>query len=91
MIQHWQAGIRVAKQLFEEIRGQGSSTLIERSRFASSLESDEEAISAALTTEWSSSAVKRHVNRLKLIKRQVFERGKLDLLQKRVCHRAVSA
>jgi len=39
---------------------------------------------AGLSTEWSSGQVEGHVNRLKLIKRQMFGRGKPDLLRKRV-------
>ncbi len=34
--------------------------------------------------EWNSGAVEGHVNRIKMIKRQMFGRANLDLLRKRI-------
>ena len=51
--------------------------------FAQGLQADEGAVRAALTSEWSNGQVEGQVNRLKLIKRQMFGRAKFDLLRKR--------
>lgn len=52
--------------------------------FAESLERDRAAVVAGLTQEWSSGPVEGHVNRVKMVKRQMFGRAKLDLLRRRV-------
>jgi transposase len=65
-----------------------SSELAEFRNFAASLIRDKDAIIAALNTSWSSGQVEGHINRLKLIKREMFGRGKLDLLEKRLQYRA---
>ncbi len=41
-------------------------------------------MAAVLTSEWSNGPTEGHINKLKLIKRQMFGRAKLDLLRKRV-------
>ena len=56
-------------------------------RFASGLRSDYAEVAAALTYEWSNGPTEGHINKLKLIKRQMFGRAKLDLLRKRIMHR----
>lgn len=56
-------------------------------RFASGLRSDYSEVAAALTYEWSNGPTEGHINKLKLIKRQMFGRAKLDLLRKRIMHR----
>jgi transposase len=55
--------------------------------FAQSLEQDKAAVLAALTLPWSNGQVEGQVNRLKLIKRQMYGRAKFDLLRARVLHR----
>ncbi len=52
--------------------------------FASGLRRDWDAVMAGLTLRWNSGPVEGHVNRIKMIKRQMFGRAKLDLLRKRV-------
>ncbi|MFL5289633.1 MAG: ISL3 family transposase, partial [Rhodopila sp.] len=52
--------------------------------FAAGLEGDSSAISAALTTPWSNGQTEGQVNRLKLIKRQMFGHASFDLLRRRV-------
>jgi transposase len=52
--------------------------------FATGLEGDSAAISAALTTPWSNGQTEGQVNRLKLIKRQMFGHASFDLLRRRV-------
>ena len=45
---------------------------------------DQDAVTAELSLPWSSGAVESHVNRIKMLKRQMFGRAKPDLLRKRV-------
>ncbi|MFI1259139.1 hypothetical protein ACH4U6_36125 [Streptomyces netropsis] len=52
--------------------------------FASGLRKDWNAVMADLTLHWNSGAVEGHVNRIKMLKRQMFGRAKHDLLRKRV-------
>jgi transposase len=56
----------------------------ELSGFARSLEKDKDAVLAALVLPWSNGQVEGHVNRLKLIKRQMYGRAHFDLLRVRV-------
>jgi transposase len=51
---------------------------------AASLRQDEAAVRAALTEPWSNGPVEGHINRLKLIKRQMYGRAGLELLRARV-------
>jgi transposase len=53
-------------------------------RFAAGLRRDWEAVVAGLLLEWSNGPVEGHVNRLKLIKRQMFGRASFGLLRARV-------
>jgi transposase len=48
------------------------------------LRRDQDAVTAGLTLPWSSGAVEGHVNRIKMLKRQMFGRAKPDLLRKRI-------
>jgi transposase len=52
--------------------------------YATGLKRDYDAVLAGLTLPHSSGAVEGHVNRIKMIKRQMFGRANLDLLRKRV-------
>ena len=52
--------------------------------FAAGLRNDLDAVTAGLTTHYSSGAVEGTVNRIKMIKRQMFGRAKFDLLRKRI-------
>jgi transposase len=60
-----------------------SSTLEALQRFASGLREDYEAVKAGVTLPWSTSPVEGHINRLKMVKRQMFGRARLDLLSRR--------
>jgi transposase len=55
--------------------------------FAKGLRSDCAAVRAALSSEWSNGQVEGQVNRVKLIKRQMYGRAKFDLLRQRVLYR----
>jgi transposase len=52
--------------------------------FSRNLQRDWPAVSAGLTQHWNSGCVEGHVNKLKVIKRQMFGRARFDLLRKRV-------
>jgi transposase len=54
--------------------------------YANGLTRDYDAVRNGLTLTHSSGAVEGQVNRIKMIKRQMFGRAKLDLLRKRVLH-----
>jgi transposase len=60
-----------------------SSTLDALRRFAKGLSEDYEAIKAGVTVPWSTSPVEGHINRLKMVKRQMVGRAHLDLLSSR--------
>lgn len=55
---------------------------------ANGLTTDLQAVRAALGYEWSQGQVEGQVHRLKLVKRQMYGRGKLDLLRARVLRAA---
>jgi transposase len=52
--------------------------------FSRNLHRDWAAVHAGLTERWSSGSVEGHVNKLKVVKRQMFGRARFDLLRKRV-------
>jgi transposase len=52
--------------------------------FASGVIKDQAAVSAAITSPWSNGQTEGQITKLKLVKRQMYGRGKLDLLQARV-------
>jgi transposase len=88
----------LARDFAEIVRGRRSDELrgwlIEAARsgpaefvgFAQGLTPDLEAVKAALEYEWSNGQVEGQVNRLKLLKRQMYGRAKFDLLRARVLH-----
>src|SRR5207247_7558216 len=60
-----------------------ASTLEALQRFAKGLYEDDEAVKAGVTLPWSTGPVEGHINRLKMLKRQMFGRARLDLLSRR--------
>lgn len=54
--------------------------------FAEELQTDDDAVRAAMTSPWSSGPVEGQVNRLKFIKRQMYGRANFDLLRLRVLY-----
>lgn len=72
---------------FEEWVGQAeSSGLAELKGFAEGLRKDRAAVVEALKSPWSNGQTEGQVNRLKMIKRQMFGRAKFDLLRARVLY-----
>jgi transposase len=60
------------------------SGIPEFASFATALENDISAVRAALTWEWSNGQLEGQINRLKLLKRQMYGRANFDLLRIRV-------
>jgi transposase len=59
------------------------STLGVFQRFAQGLRDDYAAVKAGMTLSWSTGPVEGHINHLKMLKRQMFGRARLDLLSRR--------
>jgi transposase len=62
------------------------SGLKELAAYARSLETDYAAVKAGLLMPWSNGQTEGQVNKLKLVKRQMYGRAKFDLLRVRVLH-----
>lgn len=77
---------RSLNQLNEWLRATMQRKLKEYVSFARGLSEDYEAVKNALRYEWSNGQLEGWVNRLKLIKRQMYGRAKFDLLKARVLH-----
>lgn len=78
---------RGGHQIEEWIKRATASSFPELRGFAAGLLNDFDAVRAGLTQHWSSGAVEGNVNRIKMIKRQMYGRAKLDLLRKRILAR----
>jgi transposase len=52
--------------------------------FADSIERDRAVVEAALILPWSTGPVEGRINKLKLVKRQIYGRANFDLLRQRV-------
>ncbi len=52
--------------------------------FANGIIKDREAVQAAIASAWSNGQTEGQICKLKLVKRQMYGRGKIDLLQARV-------
>jgi transposase len=74
---------RQPAQLDPWLKGATTSALEAMQRFALGLRDDYEAVKAGVTVSWSTSPVEGHINRLKMLKRQMFGRAHLDLLSRR--------
>lgn len=86
----------LVEEFVKLIRGQGSmsiglwivkafnSGIKELRSFANGLQKDFLAVQAATVSEWSNGQTEEQINRLKLLKRQMYGRTKFDLLKARV-------
>ncbi|MDX2291821.1 MULTISPECIES: ISL3 family transposase [Streptomyces] len=72
------------EQLPEWIASAAATDLPSLQRFARHLERDLDAVTAGLSHPWNSGVVEGHVNRIKMLKRQMFGRAGFELLRKRV-------
>jgi transposase len=77
---------RLSNQFNEWLRSAAQSKLKEFVSFARGLSEDYGAVMNALRYDWSNGQLEGQVNRLKLIKRQMYGRAKFDLLRARVLH-----
>jgi transposase len=71
---------RQPTQLDPWLKRATTSTIEALRRFATGLYEDYEAVKAGVTLPWSTSPVEGHINRLKMLKRHMFGRARLDLL-----------
>jgi transposase len=90
---HTEAFVRMVRERAVErlepwLEGVLASPWRELKRFAQGLRQDYAAVKAALTWPYSNGPTEGHVNRLKLFKRQMYGRAKLDLLRQRVLYAA---
>jgi transposase len=74
---------RQPTQLDPWLKRATTSTLEALRRFAKGLYEDDDAVKAGVTLPWSTGPVEGHINRLKMLKRQMFGRAHLDLLSRR--------
>ena len=74
---------RSSEQLDAWMQGAIHSHLPAFVRFAQGLGEDYEAVKAGVTLEWSNGQVEGQINRLKMLKRQMYGRASLDLLSQR--------
>jgi transposase len=89
-----QAHVRAFARMMTERRGRdlekwmaaitGSAGQPELHSFVTGLRRDQAAVTAGLTLRWSSGVVEGHVNRIKMIKRQMYGRANPDLLRVRI-------
>jgi transposase len=74
---------RQPEQLDPWLARAAESPLAPLQRLAKGIRDDYEAVKAGVTLPWSNGPVEGQINRLKMLKRQMFGRAKLDLLQQR--------
>jgi transposase len=75
---------RSAKKLGTWIRSAASSDFRFTAQFAITLRRDLEAVKLSITTPWSNGPIEGHINRLKMLKRQMYGRAGFELLKARV-------
>lgn len=75
---------RASSQLDEWLADAERSKVKELQTFAETLRKDYEAVKAACQSKWSNGQTEGQVNKLKLLKRQMYGRAKLDLLRARL-------
>jgi|SRR5450755_1437732 transposase len=89
LVQHFREMLhaRNINQLNEWVQQVLKGPCPELQSFVAGLRKDWDAVRTAITLEWSNGMVEGQVNRLKLIKRQMYGRANFDLLRLRVLHR----
>jgi len=75
---------RRGKDLDKWITGAASTGLPELRSYITGLRRDQDAVTAGLTLRWSSGVVEGHINRVKMLKRQMYGRASPDLLRRRI-------
>ncbi|MDQ1741077.1 MAG: hypothetical protein QOE53_2729 [Pseudonocardiales bacterium] len=82
------ARARIGQALDAWLTRVATSGIAELQRFANGLVEDRAAIEAGLTLEWSNGQTEGQVNKLKLLKRQMYGRANFDLLRRRALRAA---
>ena len=77
----------LADQLDTWLERAAASCLQAFKSFANGLQADYDAVKAGITLPWSTGPVEGQINRLKMLKRQMFGRANIDLLKLRVLYR----
>jgi len=75
---------RRGRHLEKWIAAADASGLAELRSFITGLRRDQDAVVAGLTLPYSSGVVEGHVNRIKMLKRQMYGRASPDLLRRRI-------
>ena len=78
--------LRQPEHLDDWLARAAQSALKAFERFATGLREDYEAVKAGVTLPWSTGPVEGQINRLKMLKRQMFGRANIDLLRQRVLY-----
>jgi transposase len=78
--------LRLTGYVFERMTQVASTGVADLETFAVGLQKELTAIKAALTLPYSSGPVEGQINRLKLIKRSMYNRGSFALLRRRVLY-----
>lgn len=81
ILQKWNDGCHYTKGLY--LKQAINSNLSPFKRFATRLRFDYDAVKAGVTLPTNNGPVEGHINRLKMLKRQMYGRAKLDLLSRR--------
>lgn len=76
-----------AKQVESWLNDCDTSDIPAFERFATSIKKDLSAVKSAIESPWSNGQTEGQVNRLKMIKRQMYGRAKIDLLRKRLIYK----
>ena len=79
---------RTGDRLDEWIAAAAGSEITEMRRYALGLRDDYAAVRAGLTRAESNGQTEGQINKLKLVKRAMYGRGKFDLLRQRMLHAA---
>ena len=77
---------RQAAQLEAWLERATASGLNAFKSLANGIRADDEAVKAGVTLPWSTGPVEGQINRLKMLKRQMYGRDGIDLLRQRVLH-----
>ena len=80
---------RQPEALFPWLEDATSSGIDALKQFAKGIKQDLAAVTNALSLPWSNGQTEGQVNRLKLIKRQMYGRANFDLLRRRVLARPI--
>src|SRR5712692_5491596 len=79
---------RQRERLDDWLQKTHASSIRELKYFANGLQRDYAAVAAGISLQWSNGPTEGHINRLKLVKRQMYGRANFDLLRQRVLHRS---